>query len=278
MPSKLKRTLYNRKRELVKSGFKGHPHPSLGKNACIVPGNTIVPLWSRSDVNKRKKLHLLIKKGIFQKKPAAPKAEKPVVTKKFGKKGEERIVGQQLSKLLDPVKRLRGKKPKAKAPKVRASIQPGKVLILLAGTFAGKRVVCLKVLSSGLVLVTGPFKLNGVPLRRVNPAYLIATSVNVEIPKAVADKVATLTDADFAGQGKKPKSAKLADAEVVKKGEKKAKQENPEVENRTPERVKLQEELDEQLIASVQKVEFLAEYLKSRFTLSSGQFPHEMKF
>merc|ERR1712050_629695 len=93
------------------------------------------------------------------------------------------------------------RKTKTPAPsKGRKCIVPGSIVILLSGRFRGKRVVCLKRLESGLLLVTGPYKINGVPLKRVNAAYVIPTSTTVDVKGCDVSKV---NDAYFARSTKK---------------------------------------------------------------------------
>lgn len=165
------------------------------------------------------------------------------------------------------------KKPKKKhivkrPTKLRASITAGTVLILLAGQFKGRRVVFLKQLDSGLLLVVGPYKLNGVPLRRVNQKFVIATSTKLDI--SLVDLAPfSLEDAFFKKEEKKEKKGESDFFEGEKEDESKA------VPEAKKEAVKA---VDGLLLPLVEQVPQLADYLKSRFSLKSGQKPHELVF
>lgn len=147
---------------------------------------------------------------------------------------------------------------------MRPSITPGTVLILLAGRFKGKRVVFLGQLPSGLLLVTGPFKLNGVPLRRVNQAYVIATSTKVDVSKVDTSK---FDDGYFRAAEKKQRSAR-GEEEFFAQEEKK--KELP------AEYIANQKAVDAGLLSALS--DDLKGYLSTRFTLRAGDRPHLMKF
>jgi len=141
-------------------------------------------------------------------------------------------------------------------------------LILLAGRFKGKRVVFLKQLESGLLLVTGPYKINGVPLRRVNQAYVIATSTKIDVPDLEVDH--KVNDHYFS-KSKSHKSAS-AEEEFFEGGEPKPKEAFPES------KAQDQKHVDHRIIAEIKKTPNLAKYLGASWTLSKGQFPHSIVF
>merc|ERR1712072_605806 len=151
-----------------------------------------------------------------------------------------------------------------KQTKLRGSITPGTVLILLAGHFKGSRVVFLKQLASGLLLVTGPYKVNGVPLRRVPQSYVIATKTNVDISGCKIP--ASVNDAMF----KKVKTAKKKDDELFFEKDKESTIDES--------RKAVQKQVDDKLVAEISKTPLLKAYLASKFSLKKGQKPHAMTF
>lgn len=149
---------------------------------------------------------------------------------------------------------------------------PGSVLIVLAGRHRGKRVVFLKQLASGLLLVSGPFKLNACPLRRMHQQYVIVTSTKldisgVKIPENIDDKYFKVKK-ERSHKGKKGDGGDIFDtkAEGYKPDE---------------QRKKDQIQVDKQLIDVIRKdsqKKLLFAYLGSYFQLRNRMFPHKLKF
>ncbi|MCJ1484580.1 hypothetical protein MMC06_004751 [Schaereria dolodes] len=201
-------------------------------------------------------------------------SEKPTSQKKKFGKGEREIPhhSQKASKFYPAEDE---KKPKAvrksiKPAKPRPTLQPGAILILLAGRFRGKRVILLKHLSQGVLLVTGPFKVNGVPLRRVNARYVIATSSKVEL-KGIDEKTVEKVGEEgyFTREKKQDKAGEEA---FFKQGEK------PEKKMVASARAEDQKAVDKALLATIKSEPHLIEYLRSSFSLRKGDRPHEMKW
>ncbi|XP_053655346.1 large ribosomal subunit protein eL6 [Cherax quadricarinatus] len=152
---------------------------------------------------------------------------------------------------------------------LRSSITPGTVCILVAGPHRGKRVVFLKQLARGLCLITGPFKINACPLRRVNQIYLIATATKIDIsgcdiPKHINDEYFRRV---------KVKRAKKEEGDIFE--QKKEKYVPSE------QRKKDQAVVDKLIVSAIKKREdkkMLFGYLGSVFTLRNKMYPHRLSF
>ena len=126
------------------------------------------------------------------------------------------------------------------------SFNPGTILILLTGKHRGKRVVFLKQMkSSGMLLITGPFGINGVPLRRVHVKNTIKTST--EVPSEY------ITIPSFVDDGYLSKPL-------------------------DEERKRVQRQIDQPIISEIKVIPYLKNYLQQKFTLTKGQNVHQMKF
>jgi len=226
----------------------------------------------RSQTISRKKRYLHFGKGPQKKEEA-----------KVTKRREPRWYAAD-----DIAQPIKSRKNHHKRTKLRSSITPGTVLIVLAGRFKGKRVVFLKQLLSGLLLVTGPYKINGVPLRRINQAYVIATTTKVDVSKIVLNKI---SDKLFkrAVKAKKPVEHKAGDKKSEEKaGDKKTddksaqqffkKSKKKKKKTVSEQRKTAQKSVDTPLLESIKEVSNLHHYLNAKFSLTNGVFPHAVKF
>jgi len=244
---------------------KGKPHCSRQK---FLTGG--VPRYSRSQMYARaaryKRKHVVVKKE--RKRPAA------MVEKEIGgeKNGGKRLVRVRRMPRYYPTEELPRRLNSRKKPfsqhkrKLRKSLTPGTVLILLRGPYKGRRVIFLKQLASGLLLINGPMKVNSIPMRRINQIYVIATKTKVDISSVKIPK--RVNDEYF--RRKKLKKPRNQEGEIF----------DTEKEKYTvsAERKEDQKVVDKQLLPIIRKEEHLRGYLKMPFYLSNKQYPHKMIF
>merc|ERR1712150_184646 len=153
--------------------------------------------------------------------------------------------------------------------KLRKTLTPGTVLILLAGRHKGKRVVLLKQLASGLLLVTGPYHLNGCPLRRINQNYVIGTKTKLDISSVKLPE--RVNDEYFRRQ--KLRRPKHTEGDIFD-----TKKEGYAV---SDERKQDQVEVDKQVLEVVRShpdKKLMFGYLGAMFSLTNKQYPHKMIF
>lgn len=123
----------------------------------------------------------------------------------------------------------------------------------------------MKNLEDNTLLVSGPFKVNGVPLRRVNARYVIATSTKVDVSSVDASKF----NVEYFAREKVPRSKK-SEADFFNEAQ-------PKKEIKA-ERVADQKTVDAALLSSIKKTPLLKQYLSASFSLKSGDKPHLLKF
>lgn len=241
------------------------------KNYPLIPG---LMRFSRARMYKKRAMWKKVKKG---KKPTAERVgPKRFIEKEVGAgsvKGKRKVRVQKPPQMIHPEGTTKPRqRRKLKAPKrtakLRKSLTPGTVCILLAGRHKGKRVIFLKQLRSGLLLVNGPFRVNRCPLRRISQSFVIATKTKIDLKDY---KVPAHINDEYFRRVKLNKAKKDDDIFDTKK-------ERYQVSEKRKEDQKV---IDKELVKAMQHhkdSKLIWKYMNATFALNKGMYPHKMKF
>ncbi|KAL7037330.1 hypothetical protein ACKWTF_009162 [Chironomus riparius] len=260
---------------VAKKTAKGKKPAKVVKNRDLGSG---ILRWTRFKLKQKNSYRLKNAKAAKKAKGKKDPSKKVVVTvtKDIGgaKNGGKRVVKVIKSRASYATKAKVTTRPtrnyfKKHVHHTRRTLVPGKVLILLAGRHKGKRVVLMKVLQSGLLLVNGPFYLNSCPLRRISQRYVICTKTRVNLKGVTIPE--HINDTYFKRADKK--KARKTEGDIFAKQEEKY----------TPseQRKKDQIEVDKLVRGAIKKTNqglLVSKYLKSYFALRNHQYPHRLRF
>merc|ERR1719251_475516 len=156
---------------------------------------------------------------------------------------------------LQPLKRCR---PKDRRTRLRKSMVPGRVGVVLIGRYTSKKVVFLKQLESGLLLCAC---MNNGSVRRFPQKWVLATSQQIDVSKV---DTKSWDDSDF----KTLKSSSGSD-------------QNEEFFNKEEAKSAVPEEFKNKTQATMKGVEaacdkVMALYLKAKFNIPKDRAAHEM--
>jgi len=237
----------------------------------LVTHRSTRPLWAK--IKKTAKQKKVPAESLLKKKPK-------FVIKKIGgeKNGSKSKVlvkkGKRYYPTEDKPRKTRTGRKTFRSHKrsLKEGMVPGSVLIILAGRHRGKRVVFLRQLASGLLLVSGPFKINACPLRRMHQQFVIVTSTRldisgVKVPDHIDDKYFKVK------KDRSPKGKKGDGGDIF----------SPKAETWKPDDTRKADQIsiDKQLIDVIRKnkdKKLLFAYLGSYFQLRNRVFPHKLKF
>jgi len=108
--------------------------------------------------------------------------------------------------------------PNKNLPKLKKTLTPGTVVMILKGKHSGRKAIFLKQLErTGMILIMGPKRLSGVPLKRIDQCYVIGSQTKLDISDIKIDPI--LDDGFFDSPKKKYLMQRIKESRIPRNSE-----------------------------------------------------------